>query len=56
MEFWEGLWKVVFWLGLALFGSMAIWVTIGGFRDIKKMLRRLREQHEGDEASDKERP
>lgn len=46
MEFWESLWKIVFWLGLGLFGSMAVWVTIGGFRDIRRMLRRIREQHE----------
>lgn len=46
MEFWEGLWKVVFWVGLILFGLMAIWVTIFGFRDIKKMLRRMEEQHD----------
>ena len=46
MEFWIILWKVVLIGGIGLFAAMAVWVTIGGFRDIKKLLKILRQTHE----------
>ena len=46
METWELVWKIVFWVGLGVFAVMAVWVTIYGYRDIRTMLRRIREQHE----------
>ena len=42
MDFWETLWKIVFILGVALFAGMAVWVTLFGFFDIKKLFRRMR--------------
>ena len=48
IDFWEGLWKIVLLVGLAVFGVMVVWVTIFGARDIAKLLRTLREQHERD--------
>ncbi len=46
MGFWITLWKIVLIGGMGLFALMAVWVTIGGFRDIKKLLRILRQNHE----------
>ncbi|MEN8254451.1 MAG: hypothetical protein ABFR33_03170 [Verrucomicrobiota bacterium] len=57
MEFWEALWKTVFVCGLASFALLAVWVSIGGARDIKKMLRNLNQEHEtgADEPAQDER-
>jgi hypothetical protein len=38
---WELLWKVVLLATLAAFAAMAVLVTIGGARDIRRLLRRL---------------
>jgi len=38
MEFWILLWKAVFLITLFLFTGMAVWVTIGGYSDIKHLL------------------
>ena len=40
------LWKIVFIGGMALFGLMAVWVTIWGAMDIKKMLQSLNVEQE----------
>jgi hypothetical protein len=44
IEFWIVLWKYVLIGGVGLFAALAIVVTIGGARDIVKLLRQLREQ------------
>ena len=41
MVFWIYLWKSVLILGLVLFALMAVWVTIGGARDIKKLFKKM---------------
>jgi hypothetical protein len=46
LEFWIILWKIVLIGALLLFGGMAVWVTIGGFFDIKRLFRRIAESHE----------
>jgi len=46
MEFWILLWKVVLIAGISLFAVMAVWVTVWGARDIKKLLQTLNEEHE----------
>lgn len=46
MNFWETLWKIVFFAGIGLFAGMAVWVTIYGARDIKKMFKNITNQHE----------
>jgi hypothetical protein len=48
LEFWIVLWKTLLIGGLVLFGSMAVWVTIGGVFDIKRLFRRIAESHEQD--------
>jgi hypothetical protein len=44
LEFWIVLWKVVLIGGVGLFAVLAVVVTIGGARDIAKLLRILRAQ------------
>jgi len=46
MQAWMLLWKIVLIAGMILFGSMAVWVTIWGALDIKKMLRSIQREHE----------
>jgi len=50
LEFWILLWKIVLIGGLILFGSMAVWVTIAGFYDIKRLFKRLAENREEEES------
>ncbi|MBT3380002.1 MAG: hypothetical protein HN742_28995 [Lentisphaerae bacterium] len=45
MNGWMLLWKAVFILGVALFAGMSVWVTIGGFGDIKRLFARLEAAH-----------
>jgi len=49
LDFWINLWKIVFIVGVVLFGSMAIWVSIGGFFDIKRLFKTIAEGHEQEE-------
>ncbi len=44
-EFWIVLWKCVLIGGIALFAILAVVVTIGGARDIAKLLRHLKNRH-----------
>ena len=46
LSFWIVLWKIVLIGALVLFGSMAVWVAIGGFFDIKRLFARIAESHE----------
>ena len=46
MQAWMLLWKIVLIVGMILFGLMAVWVTIWGAFDIKKMLQLLNTEHE----------
>jgi hypothetical protein len=49
LEFWIVLWKIVLVGGLILFGSMAVWVTIGGAFDIRRLFQRIAESHKQEE-------
>jgi len=49
LEFWIVLWKIVLIGGVCLFGGMAVWVTIGGAFDIKRLFARIRASHEKQE-------
>ncbi len=40
------LWKAVFIVGVTVFAGMAVWVTIGGAKDIKKMLKAMDDEAE----------
>ncbi|MDP6111767.1 MAG: hypothetical protein QF437_00520 [Planctomycetota bacterium] len=46
MSFWIFLWKAVFIVGVVLFAGMAVWVTIGGAKDIKKMFAQMDKERE----------
>ncbi len=41
MVFWIYLWKVVFVASILLFGGMAVWVTIGGYFDIRRLFQKM---------------
>lgn len=41
MGFWLHFWTVVFVLALVLFTGLAVVVSLGGYADIRSMLRRL---------------
>lgn len=45
MNAWMLLWKIVLIAGMILFASMAVWVTIWGAIDIKKMLKAINTEH-----------
>jgi hypothetical protein len=42
---WLTLWTTVLWTALVLFSCLTVAVTIGGFIDIRKMIRQIRQQH-----------
>ena len=44
MEGWMLFWSVVLYAGLGLFVIMSVYVTIFGFRDIRRMLSELQRQ------------
>ena len=46
MQAWMLLWKIVLIAGMVMFGIMAIWVTIWGAFDIKKLLQSINTEHE----------
>ena len=45
---WQTLWTLLFFGSITLYAGMAVWVTIGGFRDIKTLFRRLSEDQSND--------
>ncbi len=49
MDFWIMLWKIVFIFSITIFSVMAVFVTIGGARDIKILFKKLNESHEEDQ-------
>ena len=49
MTFWIYLWKTVLIGAMALFGGMAVWVTIGGYFDIKRLFASVAESHQKDD-------
>ncbi|MGB1054888.1 MAG: hypothetical protein ACPHDL_09920 [Limisphaerales bacterium] len=40
---WQQLWTFLFFGALSIFALMSLWVTIGGYRDIKTLLQRLKD-------------
>ncbi len=37
MAFWIVFWKILFIVTLVLFAGLAVWVTIGGYFDIRRL-------------------
>ncbi len=54
MNAWMLLWKIVLIAGMVLFACMAVWVTIWGAFDIKKMLQAINAEHETGATSPEE--
>lgn len=54
MSFWILLWQIVLVGALVLFGSLAVWVTIGGFFDAKRLFVKLAEDHQEDQRKEQE--
>ena len=52
IAFWMTLWKIVLIAGIVVFAGMAVWVTIGGFFDIKRLFRRMAETHRQEQEND----
>ena len=46
MSFWEVFWQVVLLVSLVAFAGLAVVVAIGGFGDIRSMLRDIDKHHE----------
>ena len=42
-DIWIWIWQIFFIAVLLGFGVMALWVTVAGFRDIKKLFARLKD-------------
>ena len=45
---WQTLWTVLFFLSITFFAGMSVWVTIGGYRDLKRLFQRLNEDQSED--------
>ena len=45
MTFWIIFWKIVFIVTVTLFAVMAVWVTISGIGDIRRLFVRIDERH-----------
>ena len=52
--FWVTLWKVLFVCAVSGFAGMAVWVTIGGVGDIKRLFARINAEHEQEERQQSE--
>ena len=47
MAYWELAWKALFIGGVGIFAVMAVWVTVAGFSDIRKLLAGLEKKNAG---------
>ncbi len=50
LQFWIDFWTWLLVIAVALFAGLAVVVIIGGFFDIRAMLRRIAQQHEDADA------
>ena len=51
LDSWMLLWKIVLIVGVGLFAVLAVFVTVGGFFDVKRLLVVLHQQHAEQEAA-----
>jgi len=56
MTFWIILWQIVLIGSLILFAGMAVWVSIGGFFDIKRLFKSIAESHQQEQREQQEVP
>ncbi len=47
MNGWMVVWKVTLIGGLALFAGLTLWVAVRGWRDLRALLRHLRDRDRG---------
>ena len=52
MEFWVTFWKITLIAGIAIFAVVALWVSIFGFLDIRKLFKTLAREHEQEEQGE----
>ena len=52
IESWSIVWKIVFFMGVSLFAILSVLVITGGARDIKKLIRRLKEDSKNSSTDD----
>jgi hypothetical protein len=52
MIFWSTFWAVLFAVVLGLYAILAVYISIGGFKDIKDMFRNLDKKRQGDDSAD----
>ena len=45
---WQTLWTLLFFISIAIFAGMSVWVSIGGYRDLKRLFQRLKENESED--------
>ena len=50
MGFWEWLWTVLWFGGLAVFAALSVVITIQGARDLRALLRGLRAEAPPDQG------
>jgi len=56
MRFWAPFWTWMLLLSLTVFAGIALVVAVGGLRDIRSMLRTLKEQHSQETGQARETP
>lgn len=52
METWALIWKLTFIVVMTVFAGMSVWVIIGGWQDIKKLLKKLGEESPDSDSDD----
>ncbi|GEM_PF-1111488 len=52
METWAAIWKLTFIVVMAIFTGMSVWVIIGGWQDVRKLLAKLSEDSASSDSDD----
>ncbi len=52
VESWSIVWKIIFIIGVGMFAILTVLVTIGGARDVGKLIRRLKSDAEEPQTSE----
>lgn len=52
IESWSIFWKIVFIIGVGTFAVLTVFVIVGGARDIKTLIQRLKKEGEDPGFSD----
>jgi hypothetical protein len=55
MNFWINLWTIFFFASLGLFAALAVTVTVGGFFNIRSLLKSLTAQPDQREGGPREK-